>query len=134
VPYQLLADAVLVTHFGVVAFVVGGLLAVFAGNWLRWRWVNILWFRLAHLTAVSFIAVQAWLGQYCPLTILESWLRLRAGSPSYEKSFIEYWVQRLIYYEAPVWVFATVYTVFAVLVLFAWWYFPPHRRHASGDA
>ena len=134
-PYQSLADAVLVFHFGVVLFVVGGLVVVVAGNWLRWRWVNGWWLRLAHLAAIAVVVVQAWLGQYCPLTTLESWLRVQAGAPPYDKSFIEHWIQRLIYYEAPLWVFTLAYTVFAVLVLLAWWRFPPRRSSGkSSDA
>jgi hypothetical protein len=131
VPYRLLADAVLVVHFGVVLFVVGGLVLVFAGNWLRWSWVNNWWFRLAHLAAIVFVVVQAWLGQLCPLTTLESWLRVQAGAVAYEKSFIEFWLQRLIFYEAPFWWFSLAYTVFATLVLLAWWRFPPRRRAKS---
>jgi hypothetical protein len=134
VPYQLLADAVLVFHFGVVFFVVGGLVVVVAGNWLHWRWVNRLWFRLAHLAAIAVVALQAWLGQFCPLTTLESWLRVQTGAAAYEKSFIEHWLQRLIYYEAPLWVFTVAYTAFALLVLLAWWRFPPRRGSASNDA
>ncbi|MBS0580376.1 MAG: DUF2784 domain-containing protein [Proteobacteria bacterium] len=134
-PYQLLADAVLLIHFGVVLFVVGGLVAVVAGNWLSWSWVNGWWFRLSHLGAIAFIVVQAWLGQYCPLTTMESWLRLQAGEPSYHTSFIEHWVQELIYYQAPLWVFTAAYTVFGLLVLLAWWRFPPRRRQPrSSDA
>jgi len=128
VPYQLLADAVLVVHFGVVLFVVGGLGAVVAGNRLGWRWVNGRGFRLAHLAAIGIVVAQAWLGQRCPLTTLESWLRVRAGSPGYETSFIEHWLQRIVYYEAPLWMFALAYTVFAIMVVAAWWYFPPQRR------
>src|SRR5690606_18047294 len=124
-PYQLLADALLVLHFGIVLFVVGGLLAVVAGNWLGWRWANGWWFRLAHLVAIGIVLAQVLLGQLCPLTILESWLRVQAGQPSYTKSFIEHWLQRIIFYEAPFWVFTLAYTVFAVLVVAAWWYFPP---------
>ena len=126
-PYQFMADAVLLTHFGVVLFVTGGLVAVVAGNGLGWRWVNGWWFRFTHMAAIALIAVQAWLGQYCPLTILESWLRVRSGAPAYDKSFIEHWVQRLIYYEAPLWLFALIYTAFAALVILAWWRFPPRR-------
>jgi hypothetical protein len=134
-PYQLLADAVLVFHFGVVLFVVGGLVVVVAGNWLHWCWVNQWWFRLAHLAAIGFVVAQAWLGQLCPLTTLESWLRAQAGAGGYERSFIEHWLQRLIYYEAPFWVFALAYTAFAVLVLLAWWRLPPRRGAGkSSDA
>jgi len=124
-PYRTLADAVLVLHFGIVVFVVGGLLLVVAGNLLRWRWVNNGWFRLAHVAAIAVVVVQAWLGQVCPLTALESWLRAKAGAPIYRQSFIEHWVQRLLYYEAPLWVFALAYTAFGLLVVLAWWAFPP---------
>ena len=129
-PYQLLADIGLVLHFAVVVFVVGGLMAVLVGNWLGWRWVNNLWFRLAHLAAIGYVVVQSWFGITCPLTTLESWLREQAGLPSYSESFIEHWVQGLLFYQAPFWVFALVYTVFGALVLLSWWFYPP-RRPAS---
>lgn len=125
VPYQLLADAVLVVHFGVVLFVVGGLVVVLAGNWLRWSWVNRRGFRGAHLATIGVVVLQAWLGQYCTLTTLESWLRVQAGSGAYQSSFIEHWLQRLVYFEAPLWMCTAVHTAFAVLVLLAWWRFPP---------
>lgn len=135
-PYRLLADAVLLLHFGIVLFVVGGLLAVLAGNLLRWPWVNNAWFRLAHVAAIAVVVVQAWLGQVCPLTTLETWLRVKGGAFGYHQSFIQYWVQRVLYYEAPLWVFAIAYTVFGLLVLAAWWYFPPRfgRADSEGDA
>lgn len=126
-PYQVLADAVLVVHVAVVLFVVGGLAVVLAGNWLRWRWVNHLGFRLAHLAAIAIVVVQAWLGQHCPLTVLESWLRVQAGAVAYERGFIEHWLHKFLYYEAPLWVFALAYTAFAGLVLLAWWRYPPRR-------
>lgn len=127
--YQVLADSVLLLHFAVVVFVIGGLALIIAGNTLAsWPWVNGLWFRLAHAAAIGFVVAQTWLGKICPLTTLESWLRVRAGSASYNKSFIEDWVQRLLFYEAPSWVFTLAYTMFGLLVLVSWWYFPPRRR------
>jgi hypothetical protein len=127
-PYQLLADAVLLLHFAVVLFVVGGLVAILVGNRLDWGWVNRRWFRLAHLAAVGVIVAQAWLGKLCPLTTLEAWLRTQAGAPAYQGSFIEHWLQRLIYFDAPAWAFTLAYTVFAVLVAAVWWKYPPRRR------
>lgn len=133
-PYQLLADAVLLLHFGIVLFVIGGLMLVVAGNLLgRWPWVNGWWFRLAHLLAIGVIVAQAWLGQVCALTTLESWLRVQAGALPYRNSFIEHWVQRLLFYDAPFWVFALAYTVFGLLVLGAWWYFPPRYRKRAKE-
>jgi hypothetical protein len=130
-PYQLLADAVLLLHFAVIVFVVGGLAAVLVGNAAGWRWVNDWWFRLAHLLAIGVVVVQSWLGQHCPLTILESWLRVQAGAQAYQQSFIEHWVQRIIYYDIPLWVFTLVYTAFAALVVLAWWRYPPRRNWRS---
>lgn len=129
-PYTLLADAVLLLHFGVVLFVVGGLVLVVLGNRFGWRWVNGWWFRLAHLAAIAVVVLQSWFGQICPLTTLESWLRVRGGAPAYDAGFIEHWVQRLLYYEAPSWVFAAAYTAFGLLVVLAWWRFPPRREQA----
>ena len=132
-PYQLFADAVLVLHFTVVLFVIGGLVFVVAGNMFSWPWVNSLWFRLAHVLAIGVVVTQAWLGEFCPLTTLESWLRVKAGSAAYSKSFIEYWVQRVLFYEAPFWVFTLVYTAFGLLVLVAWSYFPPRYGKRSNE-
>jgi hypothetical protein len=134
VRYQLLADAVLLLHFGVVVFVIGGLVVVVVGNWRGWPWVNGWWFRLAHLAAITVVVAQSWLGRLCPLTTLESWLRVQAGSPTYAKSFIEHWVQRIIFYEAPIWVFTAAYTAFGILVVVGWWYFPPRRSKYTNDS
>jgi len=121
----LLANAVLVVHVGVVAFVVVGLLVVVAGNLKRWDWVNNAWFRVAHVAAIGIVVAESWLGFACPLTTLEMWLRSRAGDASYGGGFIEHWLQQLLYYNAPPWVFIAGYSVFALLVLATWWYFPP---------
>ena len=129
--YRTLADLVLVLHAGVVLFVVGGLVFVLVGNALGWRWVNTFWFRVAHLLAIVVVALQAWAGVVCPLTTLESWLRVQGGSTGYAVSFIGYWVQQLLFYQAPTWVFTLVYSAFGVAVAAAWWYFPPTRSSAN---
>lgn len=126
--YQLLADMVLLVHFGVVLFVVGMLAMVLLGNWRGWRWVNAWWLRILHLLTISFVVVQAWLGQLCPLTTLESWLRQQVGGEAYSKSFIEHWVHKIIYIEASFFMFSAAYTAFGLLVVWAWWRFPPVRQ------
>ena len=133
IPYALLADIVLTLHVAIVAFVVGGLVLVVAGNLWGWRWVNALWFRLAHLGAILFVVAETWLGMVCPLTTLELGLRAKAGVSVYGGSFIEHWLQRVLYYEAPWWVFAVGYSVFGLLVIAAWVRFPPRgwRRNDS---
>jgi polyferredoxin len=132
--FQALADAVLVVHFALVVFIVGGLAFIVAGGVRHWPLAANFWFRAAHLAAIAVVAVQAWLGEACPLTTLESWLRAQAGAPGYEKSFIEHWLQRIVFYEAPIWVFALAYTLFALAVAWAWWRYPPRCSHERSRA
>ncbi len=127
-PYALLADTVLIIHACIVLFVVLGLPVVVVGNRLGWSWVNQRAWRVAHLLAIGIVVVQAWLGRYCGLTELESWLRAEAGQPGYERSFIAHWVHHFMYWDAPLWAFSILYTAFALLVAWAWWRFPPAPR------
>jgi len=126
--YRWLADAVLTLHLGVVLFIVAGLAAVFVGAWRGWRWVRGWPFRLLHLGAIVYVAGQSWLGVSCPLTLLESWLRVRGLQDAYgQRGFIEDWLQRLLYWQAPAWVFLVLYTAFAAVVVLAWLLVPPGR-------
>ena len=119
--YGFLADAVLVVHFSFVAFVVVGFLLILAGPLCHWRWIYARWFRWVHVGAIGVVVLQAWLGRLCPLTVWEAELRRRAGQAGYEESFVQHWLQRLLYYDFPLWVFAVAYTVFGALVLALWW-------------
>ena len=103
--FQLLADLVLLLHFGIVAFNLGGLVLIVAGNLAGWRWVNAWWFRITHLVTIATVVAQAWLGLTCPLTTLEMWLRANAGAGTYRGGFVEYWIDRLLFYSAPPWMF-----------------------------
>lgn len=126
-----LADAVLVLHVGVVAFVVLGVLAIALGGWRGWQWVRVPRWRLAHVVLMGVVALQAWLGALCPLTVWEQALRQRAGEVSHAGSFIEHWLSRLIFFEAPWWVFVAAYSAFAALVLLLWILVPPRRSGSS---
>ncbi|SDD44924.1 DUF2784 domain-containing protein [Aquimonas voraii] len=129
--WALAADAVLFLHLCVVAFVVLGLGLIVLGNLRGWCYVNAWWFRLVHLLTIGVVVVQSWLGKLCPLTTLELWLRERAGEASYNGGFIEYWLSRLLYVEAPPWAFVLAYTVFGLCVVAAWGQWPPRRPGAS---
>lgn len=126
--YHALADIVLLLHLGVVVFVVGGLAAIPLGYVRGWLTVQGWRFRLLHLLAIGVVAGQSWLGIVCPLTTLESWLRVRSGAPAYETGFIEHWVHAVLFYQAPTWVFTLLYTGFATLVCLAWLRYPPRSR------
>lgn len=122
-----LADLILLLHAVIVAFVVLGLPLIALGGWLGWRWIRVRWLRLLHLATIAFVATQAWLGETCPLTLWEQQLRLHAGQQAYDGSFIEHWLARLIFFDAPPWLFVIAYTLFGLAVAAAWWRWPPQR-------
>jgi hypothetical protein len=117
------ADLVFAAHLAVVAFIVGGLLLIWIGAALGWRWVRAFWFRAIHLAAIAFVALQTLWGRACLLTVWEDALRGRAA----EAGFIERWVSRLLYFDLPAWAFAAMHVGFALLVLATWWWVPPRR-------
>jgi hypothetical protein len=125
---DVLADAILALHAGIVAFIVLGTFAIAIGGRLGWQCVRNRTFRIGHLALMVFIALQAWLGQLCPLTVWEQALRNRAGQATYGESFIQHWLSRIIFFEAPWWSFVAAYTAFAALVVACWWWVPPRRR------
>jgi len=118
--YSLLADAILITHFAFVVFVVVGFILILVGLLARWSWVQNRTFRVAHLAAISVVVLQAWFGQLCPLTIWENDLRLLAGQSGYSESFVEYWLHKVLFFQAAPWVFTTIYTLFGALVVLTW--------------
>ena len=129
--YSLVADTILVTHVLFVTFVVLGLILIFVGKFLSWLWVRNPWFRIAHLLGISVVVLQSWFGVICPLTIWEIDLRSKAGGTIYEGSFITHWLNELLYYQAPSWVFVACYTTFGGLVLASWFLVRP-RAFAAG--
>ena len=120
----LLADVVLVVHFGFVVFVIGGLFAIWIGAALRWQWVRQFWFRLVHLCAIIFVASEAIAGVMCPLTVWEDVLRGRGS----DTGFIERWIHAVLFYNLPPWVFTVAYVLFALLVVGTYIAIPPRRR------
>jgi hypothetical protein len=120
-----LAGTVLVIHALIALFIVTGLAAIWIGSGLGWGWVRHRLFRLAHLSAIGVVSALSLLGIACPLTALEDWLR--NGSVG-TQGFIERWVNRLLYYDLPPWVFTLSYVVFALMVLLTWRRIPPRPR------
>jgi hypothetical protein len=121
------ADALLVLHFAIVVFVVGGLILTWIGAALGWRWVRNPWFRYLHLGAIGLVALEAVIGMTCPLTEWED--ALRGGARP--ESFIGRWVQRLLYYRAPDWIFTTLYLAWAAATLATLRLVPPHATKRS---
>lgn len=118
---DMLADVVLFIHLALVWCIVAGLPLIYIGAAYHWAWVRGWRWRAAHLAAIVFVAAESLLGIACPLTVWED--ALRAHRPG--TGMIERWVDGLLYYDFPAWVFAVAYTLFAAMVAIAWLRVPP---------
>jgi hypothetical protein len=118
-----LADAILVVHAAFVAFVVGGLAAIWLGLALDRPFARNPWFRGLHLAAIAFVVAESVLGIACPLTLWEDALR---GERT-DAGFVQRWIHAWLFWRAPPWVFAAIYAAFGALVAATWWRWPPRR-------
>ena len=126
--YLVLADLILVMHIVFVAFVLLGFVLIWIGYFRRWHFVRNRFFRLSHLVAIGYVAVQTLMGADCPLTIWENQLRIAAGeSAQYQETFIGHWVGRILFYDVGMGTFAVIYTSFFALVVFTWFWVRPCR-------
>ena len=125
--FLLAADAILFLHMLFVVFIVIGLLLIVAGKVYDWLWVRNPWFRLIHLAAIAVVVVQSWFGVICPFTSVEMVLRSRAGDSVYPGSFMSHWLESLLYYQLPPWVFVVCYMVVGVMAVISWFWIRPRR-------
>jgi Protein of Unknown function (DUF2784) len=125
----MLADVIVSVHLLIVLFILLGVPLAYLGAALRWTWVRSWRWRILHLGAILFVAAESLLGITCPLTVWEDALRDQriAGG------FIERWIDRIIFYDAPAWVFTMAYIAFAALVLVTWIIVPPTRHGRASD-
>lgn len=85
-----LADLAVLLHALFILFVIGG-------GFLVLRWPRLAWL---HLPAALWGGMVELAGWFCPLTDLELYWRQRGGAVGYSGSFIEHYLEPLIY---PAW-------------------------------
>jgi hypothetical protein len=85
--YRIAADLVVAVHLAFVLFVVLG--GVFVLKWKRSAWV--------HIPAALWGVVIEFAGWVCPLTPLENWLREKGGAHGYSGSFVEHYLEPVLY-------------------------------------
>ena len=87
---RLIADILVILHFGFIVFVaLGGLLL------LKYRWLAVL-----HLPAVVWGVLLEFNSWRCPLTDWENYFRRSANQSGYAGGFIEHYLIPLIYPQA----------------------------------
>jgi Protein of Unknown function (DUF2784) len=117
-----LADTVLALHLVVIGFNVFGLVAIPLGAWRGWRFVRVAWWRWLHVAALAAVAGQALAGRACFLTLGQDALLGRGG---HAPPLIMRWVDGVIFWPLPLWVFAVLYVLVWLYVLALLWAVPP---------
>jgi hypothetical protein len=85
--YRVLVSAILVVHFGYLAYVV-------LGGFLAWRWPRAFW---PHLLAAAWGLAVVGVPLTCPLTVAENWARHRAGERALTAGFIDRYIEGVLY-------------------------------------
>jgi hypothetical protein len=120
------AQLILAVHLAVIAFNVAGLVVIPLGAALGWLFVRLRWLRLVHLGSLGVTAVQALAGRDCFLTDWQSTLSGEAPQP-----LITRFVNSLIYWPLPQWVFTAAYVGVFVYVVGLWWWVRPAAVSSS---
>ena len=120
----LVAELLLLIHFGLAAFISAGFFIIPLGYKLNWNWIKKRNLRLLHLFLMGIITAETIVGLTCPLTVLENMFR----DVDYSMSFISFWVGQILYWDLPNQVFVLVYSLCFVWVLILWKTFPPIER------
>ena len=120
----LLGQLVLAVHLAVIAFNVFGLVAIPLGAALKWDWVRVFWWRALHVASLAAVAMQAVLGRACFLT---DWQDALTGGGARDPLIMR-WVNSVVFWPLPPWVFAAAYAVVFAYVIALWWLVPPQSR------
>jgi hypothetical protein len=118
VVHRLLADAVMLVHFGFLAFVA-------LGGFLAWRYRRVI---VLHAAAVAWGLVSVLLGVECPLTAWEDRFRRLAGEQGLTRGFIDTYLTGVVY---PGEHLLTIQLAIAGLVAVSWIGFALRRRRGA---
>ena len=124
----MIADALLLLHFSLAAFIILGFFIIPFGYQLGWNWIKNKNLRLLHLSLMGIITVETIVGFTCPLTVLENMFR----DVDYSSSFMSYWIAQILYWDLPSQVFVIFYSLCLGWVLILWKVCPPIQKMTDG--
>ncbi len=123
--YLLAADAILIAHFALVAFVVLGFVLIWIGRFSGWKFARNPKFRICHVLAMGIVLCESLFGMICPFTEWENDLRVIGGQGQmYETSFMQEWIHRIMFFNLSEEAFIVLYAVFFALILVTFWIVP----------
>ena len=125
---MLLADVIVAVHLAIVLFALFGQILILIGWPLRWGWIRNRWFRFSHLFVIAWVAVQAMLGEMCPLTTWERRLRETSLDEGQAESFVGQLLHDILFVDVPLATLNRIYIGFGVTVVLCALLCPPRRK------
>ena len=136
--YRILADLIVLVHFGWIVFMVVGFFftawavaAVYifhCRNGWEQRFLDRWVLRTVHFAGIIYVTILAVMQEYCPLTSLENFLRYRHDpGTTYPGGFLIYYIERLVYPNLPFQTIMIPTVAIAVLSVLLYVLCPPKK-------
>jgi hypothetical protein len=122
--YALLADVVIVIHFLYALTIIGGLVIVYVGKFLKWGFVKNATFRLIHLIMIMIVAFESIFHIECPLTYIEYKLLSLAKIHHQNTPFIAGFINKILFWNLPNEFFDILYIGLALVILMSFVFVP----------
>ncbi|MCL4428890.1 MAG: DUF2784 domain-containing protein [Deltaproteobacteria bacterium] len=123
--YSIAISSVYIIHLLYALVIVIGFFLIIIGFFAGWRWIRNFTFRLIHLLMIGIVAVESVFNIECPLTWLEYKLMSLDHIKHGSMPFIAGMVDKVLYYNFPIWLFNAIYIVFGLTVFIVWFAIPP---------
>jgi hypothetical protein len=118
--YSIFISSVYIIHLIYALTIVIGFILIWMGYFAGWNWVKNFTFRTIHLAMIGIVVIETIFNIECPLTWLQGKLMSQAHLRNENMPFIAGIVNKLLYYNLPLWMFNASYIVFGILVLATW--------------
>lgn len=128
---MMMAQLILAVHIAIIGFNLFGLILIPVGARCGWSFVRAPFWRTLHVLSWAVVALQAIAGRACFLTV---WQDELAGAQDGGTPLIMRWMDGIIYWPLPLWVFALLYIAAFIYVLALLWLVPPRWETRSGIA
>jgi len=126
--YSIAISTVYIVHLLYALIIVIGFFLIIGGFFARWKWIRNYTFRLIHLLMIGIVAFESVFNIECPLTWLEYKLMSLDNMRHSSMPFIAGMVNKVLYYNFPIWMFNAIYIVFGITIFIVWFAIPPVRQ------
>lgn len=114
--YAFVAQIVVMFHFLYALTIIGGLVLVYLGYFLKWHFVHNFSFRIIHLLMILIVAFESIFNIECPLTYIEYKLLNLAYIHHTNTPFIAGFINKILFWNLPN-VFFNIFYVLLALVI-----------------